>query len=128
MKAFASSSTIGEQQATLNPGENKTLTFIWDTTGFSYGNYAIEAVADTVSGETDTIDNTYIDGAVKVVIPGDVNGDGTVNILDAIKLAGAFGSVPGDSKWNPNADINGDGTVNILDAIKLAGNFGKSEP
>jgi len=126
--AFANSSAIGEQQVTLNPGENKTLTFIWDTTGFSYGNYAIKAVADTVPGETDTIDNTYIDGVVKVVIPGDVDGDGRVNILDAIKLAGAFGSKQGDGNWNPNADINGDGRVNILDAIMLAGHFGEINP
>jgi hypothetical protein len=124
--AFANSSAIGEQQVTLNPGENKTLTFIWDTTGFSYGNYTVKAVADTVPGETDTIDNTYIDGVIKVVIPGDVDGNGRVNILDAIKVAGAFGSKQGDGNWNPNADINGDGVVNILDAINLAGHFGET--
>jgi len=127
--AYADTSVIGEQQLTLNPGENTTLTFTWDTTGFPYGNYTISAVADIVPGETQTGDNTdTADEDIKVGIAGDVNGDGTVNILDAIKLAGAFGSRPGDSKWNPNADINGDGVVNILDAIKLAGNFGKSEP
>jgi len=55
----------------------------------------------------------------------DLNGDGTVNILDAIILAGAFGSEPGDPNWNFAADINQDGSVNILDAIILAGNFGE---
>ena len=127
--AYADTDVIGEQQVTLNPGENKTLTFTWDTTGFPYGNYTISAVADTVSGETQTGDNTdTADEDIKVGIAGDVNADGTVNILDAIRLAGAFGAKSGDAKWNPNADINGDGVVNILDAIKLAGNFGKSEP
>jgi parallel beta-helix repeat protein len=59
-------------------------------------------------------------------LKGDVNGDGKVNILDAILLANAFNSRPGDVNWNPNADFNGDEKVNILDAIILSSNFGKS--
>jgi parallel beta-helix repeat protein len=59
---------------------------------------------------------------------GDVNGDGKVNILDAILLSKAFNSKPGDANWNPDADFNYDGKVNILDAIILASNFGKSWP
>jgi hypothetical protein len=59
-------------------------------------------------------------------IVGDINGDGVVNILDGILLSNAFGSAPGNSKWNPEADLNGDGIVNILDAIILANNFGLS--
>jgi parallel beta-helix repeat protein len=56
----------------------------------------------------------------------DFNGDGTVNILDAIRLASVFGSKPGDPYWNPIIDINQDGSVNILDAIILAGHFGET--
>ncbi len=58
---------------------------------------------------------------------GDINGDGTVNILDAIILAKAFGSKQGSPNWDPRADLNKDNAVNILDAIKLAANFGKRE-
>jgi hypothetical protein len=54
---------------------------------------------------------------------GDVNGDGTVNILDAIIVSNAFLATPGTSNWNPNADINDDNIVNILDAIILANHF-----
>ena len=57
---------------------------------------------------------------------GDINGDGVVNILDAILLANAFGSKPGDPNWNPNADLNNDDIVNILDAIILANHFGET--
>jgi peptide/nickel transport system substrate-binding protein len=53
----------------------------------------------------------------------DINGDGVVNILDAIILANAFLSTPTSPNWNAKADINGDGVVNILDAIILANNF-----
>jgi PKD repeat protein len=59
-------------------------------------------------------------------LPGDINGDGIVDIFDAIMLANAFNSGPGDPQWNPNADINGDSVVDIFDAITLANNFGKS--
>jgi len=56
----------------------------------------------------------------------DINLDGKVNILDAIRLAGAFGTRPGDTNWNIEADIKVNGVINILDAIALAGKFGKS--
>jgi hypothetical protein len=60
---------------------------------------------------------------VVVSILGDVNGDGTVNILDAITLGNAFLAAPSSSNWNANADVNGDNVVNILDAIILANHF-----
>jgi hypothetical protein len=62
-------------------------------------------------------------GSVVVTIPGDINGDGTVNILDAIQMSNAFLATPSSSNWNPNADINGDNVVNILDAIILSNHF-----
>jgi len=61
-------------------------------------------------------------------ISGDVNGDGTVDIYDAILLSGAFNSQLGSAKWNPNADINGDGIVDIYDAIILSGHFNQHYP
>jgi len=57
---------------------------------------------------------------------GDVNGDGTVDIYDAIILANAYNRERGNAKWNVNADINGDGIVDIYDAILLANNYGKT--
>jgi hypothetical protein len=67
-------------------------------------------------------------GTVYVGIPGDINGDGTVDIYDAIMLSGAFGSSPGSASWNPNADVNGDGIIDIYDAIIIAGHFGQNIP
>jgi hypothetical protein len=57
-------------------------------------------------------------------VTGDINGDGVVDIYDAIILAGAYNSKPGDSNWNPNADINGDNVVDIYDAIMLSSHYG----
>jgi hypothetical protein len=59
---------------------------------------------------------------------GDLNGDGVVNILDAILLSDTFGLGPSDPGYNPAACLTTAGplgsTINILDAIILAGQFG----
>jgi hypothetical protein len=90
--------------------------------GIPEGNYTAYATTDY-----NDVGNYYYaanNAKFSIVLVGDINGDGVVNILDAILLADAFGSVPGDSNWNPAADLNGDGVVNILDAILLSDNFG----
>ena len=112
------------QNVALAGRSQMTLNFTWQTGTFSRGNYVISAQADPAPGETDTTDNTFQTWII-VTIKGDINGDGTVDIYDAILLSGAFNSVRGSSNWNPNADINGDGTVDIYDAIILSGSFGK---
>jgi hypothetical protein len=67
--------------------------------------------------------------SAKQYILGDINGDGVVNICDAILLAKAYNShcanyhyqgEPASPNWNPNADLNNDGVVNIYDAIILS--------
>jgi hypothetical protein len=92
------------------------------------GNYTISAYAWPVPGETDTADNTFTDGTIYVGIPGDINGDGIVDIYDAILLAKAYNSKLYDPTWNANADINSDANVDIYDALILAGNFNKHVP
>ncbi len=67
---FANASQIGKQLVTsLSPGASETQIFTWNTTGFSLGSYTISAVADVVINETDTSDNTYINGVVEVRLP-----------------------------------------------------------
>jgi hypothetical protein len=125
---YANTTAIQTETLTLTSQSFTTITFTWNTSGFAKGNYTISAYAWPVQGETDTADNTLVDGWAYLSIPGDVNVDLKVNVLDAIILSGAFGSFPGHPRWNPNADINGDGRVNILDAIILAGHFGEVDP
>ena len=50
-------------------------------------------------------------------LPGDVNKDGIVNILDLTLVAQAFGTD------NRNADVNGDGVVNVFDLVFVANHF-----
>lgn len=44
----------------LEPERSKTITIIWNTTGFSHGTYSLKAVASTHPEETITDDNTKI--------------------------------------------------------------------
>ena len=59
-----------------------------------------------------------LDGEIyikSVAMPGDVNGDGIVNILDLVMVANGFGE--------KEPDLNGDGVVNVLDLVSVAKHF-----
>ena len=58
---YANSTIIGPPRTVtdLIPGDRKTLTFTWDTTGVAPSKYIISANTTAVSGETDTTDNSY---------------------------------------------------------------------
>lgn len=103
-----------------------TLNFTWQTASFGKAQYIISANASAVSGEPDARDNTLIYAKkVAITVAGDANGDGVVDIYDAIALANAYSAVPTSQNWNANADINSDNIIDIYDAIILANNYGK---
>ena len=110
----------------LAPNTNMTITVLWNTASVTWGKYRLSAAIPPRPFETHVSDNTLINGIVKVKIPGDINGDDTVNLLDAILASAAYGSKPGNPKWNPEADLNGDGVIDILDVIKLSMHFGQN--
>jgi len=56
----------------LTAGNETTLLFTWSTAGLNPGTYTIKAVASTVPGETDTDDNTLVDGSVTLTLRHDV--------------------------------------------------------
>jgi hypothetical protein len=92
-----------------------------DITAGTNGNYNATAGYDFCTGLGSPLTSAFVSSLV-----GDINLDGTVNILDEILLGKAFYSTFGTSNWNSAADLNNDGTVNILDAIILANHFGLS--
>jgi hypothetical protein len=122
--AYANTTLVGTQTVNLASGTKADILLVKSTVSMIMGNYNVSATAGPVPGETNMSDNSGAGGWVIVTIPGDLNADGVVNILDAVVLSDAFNSVPGTSSWNANADINGDNVVNILDAIILANHFG----
>jgi parallel beta-helix repeat protein len=115
------------------------ITFTWNTSGFVKGNYTIWAYASPVEGETDTTDNTFVDGFVIVAMIGDITGpngwpDGKCDIRDVARVAILFGVNYPDPKYNPNYDITGpirglaDGKIDIRDVATVAKQFGKIDP
>jgi hypothetical protein len=75
---------------------------------------SVQVTSDTTTGVDATL------------LPGDINNDNKVNILDLGLLADSFGKSQGQTGFNPDADLNCDNTVNIVDLGVLADNFGKS--
>jgi parallel beta-helix repeat protein len=105
-----------------------TLTYTWQTGSFDKAKYVISANATAIPGETNTADNTYTYGLVSVMIMGDIDGNGWVNVLDAIDLSNSFGKSIGQTGFNPDADFDDNGVVNILDAITLANHYNQHYP
>jgi hypothetical protein len=122
---YANETIIETRPITLINGSSANITFMWNTTNFAYGDYTLKAYAWPVAGEANTADNAYTYGLVQVTIMGDVDGNGNVNVLDAIDLSNSFGKSMGQAGFNPNADFDDNGVINILDAITLASNFGQ---
>ena len=110
----------------LAPSTQAILTFIWNTTGFTKGNYTIRAVASMVPSETDISDNTFMDGWTFVTILGDVDGDKDVDIYDVVKITGIYGSKRGDPQFNPNSDLDGDGEIKIYDVVICTSHYRQS--
>ncbi|MBN1214746.1 MAG: SBBP repeat-containing protein [Candidatus Lokiarchaeota archaeon] len=80
-----------------------------------------------ITGSSDSSDNLmlnkieYSDGDPKM---GDVNGDDTVNIIDALLVAQYYvGLEPSELIHIELADVNNDGIVDIVDAWQIAKNF-----
>lgn len=56
---------------------------------------------------------------------GDVNGDGLVDILDAVMVARAYGSIQGNTNYDARADLNLDGTINTQDISIVTNHLGQ---
>jgi parallel beta-helix repeat protein len=130
----ANTTTLVSQVITLASGGSATINFLWNTTGFTKGNYTIGAYARPVPGETDTADNNFTDGWIMVARVGDVQYDDKCDGRDLIILSRAFGSYgpdyyypgsPATLGWNANADIDNDDKVDGRDLIIASRHFGE---
>jgi hypothetical protein len=122
--AYVNSTVMGTTTVNdLAPGTNASVVVAtWNTTEWAYGNYSL-TVATSASYQSWT--SKFL---VNVVLAGDVNGDGTANILDGIKISNSWNKHRGEPDFNPNADINCDDVVNILDGIILSNHWNQSPP
>jgi hypothetical protein len=99
------------------------MTFNWSTTDLARGNYAVTACVWPVTNESDIEDNSLALGNVYVGVPGDVNADGVVELMDFYAAGIAYLSTPEKPNWNPNADINNDGVVEMMDFFIMSQHY-----
>jgi hypothetical protein len=120
---------IGTQTATdLAAGATQTLTFEWNTTGVTPTLYTLTATAAAIPEDADLTNNAKsatVTVQSSASLATDINGDGKVDMKDVGIVAKAFGTSPGDPRWNPAADINGDGSVNLFDIALVSKDFWK---
>lgn len=99
-------------------GEYQFETALWGTFDLSAkGSHWLRQTAGSISLDK----NIQVDF---VLTNGDIDGDNEVTLFDFGQLVSAFGSMPGDSAWNPNADLDGDEEVTLFDFGILVRNFG----
>ncbi|MEM3627873.1 MAG: cohesin domain-containing protein [Candidatus Bathyarchaeia archaeon] len=111
----------------IDPGEELTIEYEWNTSLVTpCNNYTIKAEASIVLYEYNVTNNLYVDGAVKVRMPGDANGDGTVDMADISILIEAFMTYPSHPNWKPEADLDRSGYVDMVDISIAIENFNES--
>jgi hypothetical protein len=125
---FCNETLIATQNVTLTSKNSTTLRFVWDTTGVPKGNYIISVNTSALLNGTTLARLKYTDGQADVVIPGDVNANGKVDIIDLLIVAKAFGTSSQSPNWNPNIDIDCNNKVNIIELLITAKNYGKRYP
>ncbi len=113
---------------TIQPSTSQSALFLLLTQTIPKGNYTVIASAFPVPGQTNTTNNTLSGGALQVRIPGDVDGNGRVNILDAADAAFLFGKTCSSPGYQDAADINNDCRIDILDMAIVAFYFGTVDP
>lgn len=127
--AYANRTLIQTKTITLTSRNSTTITLTWNTAGAEKGYYSITAYAEPIQDEMYTKDNTLTDGIVLVTIPGDVNGDGIVNMLDIhTELVQRFLTDTTDPRYSPNSDINSDNIINMLDIYIAIKHFMEVDP
>ena len=106
--------TLSVTSTTTNPSGRAQSTL---TLGPNLGTNTVEVSATEIEG---LITFHAISDTESPPIAEDVNNDGSVNILDLVLVASAFGN----QGRNLAGDVNGDGVVNAQDLVLVAGMFG----
>lgn len=73
--------------------------------------------------------NIHVDGTLGPrPCPGDINGDGVIELSDLALLLAAFGTQAGDPGFNASADLDVNGVVELSDLATLLAGFGSACP
>jgi hypothetical protein len=59
-------------------------------------------------------------------LPGDVNGDCVVDIVDIMLVAARWGAHVGDANYNSSYDLDHDGDIDVVDIMEVAAHWGET--
>jgi hypothetical protein len=76
------------------------------------------------SSSGDVVKVTYQAPPSTNSVPGDIDGDGAVDVVDLLYLVDSFGKCIGDTGFLPMCDLNRDGCVDVGDLLTVVANFG----
>jgi hypothetical protein len=117
--------TLDPPGGTYDEGTVVTLTASPDA-GSTFAGWS-GAATGTASTVTVTMDGDKMVTATFVATgPGDLNGDGIVNIDDLALVIDHFGQSSDDPEWDARADADDNGVVSIDDLTAVTGNYGRS--
>lgn len=110
---------VTDAVVTLDGEEKEAGNYVFEVAPGTY-QYVVNSPCEAPVAGTATV--TESDILINIVLsgtPGDANGDGEVNILDAILVASYFIGADDDPFCFNNADINADGTIDVIDIIGI---------
>jgi hypothetical protein len=128
--------TLDTKQVLLLQNGTAAVNLVWnETTTADPATWHISALATLATPNTWDLypaNNQLMNDTVHAVfLTGDVNGDGVVDIFDAIQLAGCFGKLENQTGYNPDCNfshvsdpITGLQMIDIYDAGALGGFYG----
>ena len=118
---------IGTLSDNITAGASRNFIFNWNTLSIPPGRYTLTASAPPVAGETlgNAVENSLTFKSVTVLLPGDLDKNGCVSIIDAGMMGKAYGSTPTRGYWNPDADLDNNGVITIIDFGILAARYSK---
>lgn len=121
---YDSTVAITKNDTALGIGETVELSFEFNTTVVSFGNYTIKAEV-SILDDINMTNNVFTDGKLVVARFGDLDGGGlidggVVDIYDCVIFANAAGCGPESARWNALCDLDENGIIDVFDAILLA--------
>jgi outer membrane protein assembly factor BamB len=125
---YANTSQTASLVVAVQHGHSENVSLTWNTTGFATGNYTMWVYVRPVLNEECRADNIVVESVIYIGVPGDVDGNRIVNMLDLYKIALVFGATRGSPNYVANCDIDDNGIINMLDLYIAATHFGQTNP
>ena len=112
--------TVSDQAFTLGPGESRTITVTVQPSGEGAFTGTVTVLSDDPDKASVAVDITGAGQAIPADTRTDFDGSGSVDFVDFLGFAGAFGTT------DPVYDVDQSGSVDFSDFLTFVENFGRS--